>query len=155
MQWQVLSGMGRAFGGALIFALPMIMTMEFWSLGFYISQYKLALLLAVTVPLLTVASWVSGFERNRAWGDSLVDAFVALTIGAAMSASTLFLFGVIAADMPASEILGKVAIQSFPAGLGAVLARSQLGQQSTKTTIAEAATWPPWQRWSWGRCFWA
>jgi hypothetical protein len=29
-----LVGLGRAFGGALIFSLPMLMTMEMWWLGF-------------------------------------------------------------------------------------------------------------------------
>src|SRR5690606_14614623 len=38
--WQ---DMARAFGGALIFAFPLLMTMEMWWLGLYLARYKLAL----------------------------------------------------------------------------------------------------------------
>jgi putative integral membrane protein (TIGR02587 family) len=132
MERQSLIGIARAFAGALIFALPMIMTMELWWLGSYIEPYKLALLLALSVPLLTVASWIAGFEPNRSWADSVVDAFVAIGIAAVMSATILLLFHVISNEMAAHEVVGRVVLQTFPAGLGAVLARSQLGQSSTR-----------------------
>ena len=133
MEQRTLIGMGRAFAGALIFALPMLMTMEFWQLGFYVAPYKLALLLILMLPLLTGVSWIVGFEPNRSWVDSLVDACVAIAIGAAMSALLLSIFGIISTAMPMSEVVGKVALQTFAAGLGAALARSQLGQGPTQT----------------------
>jgi hypothetical protein len=45
-------GAARAFAGALIFSLPMLMTMEMWWLGFYMDLLRLALLLIVLLPLL-------------------------------------------------------------------------------------------------------
>ncbi|HUU67622.1 MAG TPA: DUF2391 family protein, partial [Methyloceanibacter sp.] len=61
MDQRVVKGFGRALAGALIFALPMLMTMELWSIGFYIHPLKLALLLVLTVPLLIGLSWLRGF----------------------------------------------------------------------------------------------
>ena len=44
--------LGRAFGGAIIFAFPLLMTMEMWWLGFYLDRLRLALFLAINFPLL-------------------------------------------------------------------------------------------------------
>ena len=32
--WAYIRDLGRAFGGALLFSLPLLMTMEMWALGF-------------------------------------------------------------------------------------------------------------------------
>src|SRR3546814_2175933 len=45
-------GIARAFAGALIFALPMLMTMELWHLGFYMDRYRPVLLMIVAFPML-------------------------------------------------------------------------------------------------------
>ena len=132
MRAEALIGVSRAFAGALIFALPMLMTMELWWLGSYIAQYKLALLLVITIPLLTGVSWISGFEPNRVLADAVIDAFVAIAVGAVMSVTILYLFRIITVETPTIEVIGKVSVQTFPAGLGAALARSQLGQGSAK-----------------------
>lgn len=125
-----LTGIGRAFGGALIFGLPMLMTMELWRLGFAMDRLRLALLMALSVPLLVGVSHRIGFERGFGWRDDLRDAFLALGIGIVGGAAVLFAFGVIEAGMPADEIFGKVAIQAVPAALGALLGRSQFGGPS-------------------------
>jgi uncharacterized membrane protein len=44
--------LSRAFGGALLFSLPILMTQETWYLGFYMSRERLALFLLVGFPLL-------------------------------------------------------------------------------------------------------
>ena len=49
-----LVGIGRGAAGALIFGIPMLMTMELWYLGFYMERYRLLLLLLVKIPLLVV-----------------------------------------------------------------------------------------------------
>lgn len=122
-----LAGIGRAFGGALIFGMPMLMTMELWRLGFAMDRLRLALLLALSVPLLVGVSHRIGFEPSFEWRDDLRDAFLALGIGLAGGALVLVVFGVLRAGMPADEIAGKVAIQAVPAALGALLGRSQFG----------------------------
>jgi putative integral membrane protein (TIGR02587 family) len=123
----IARGLSRAAGGALIFSLPMMMTMELWWLGFYLDRFRLALLLVVTLPLLVFLSRYSGFERTRHPRDDVRDAFIAYGIGILTSAAILAVFGLLKTGMPWDEIVGKVAIQSVPASIGALLGRSQLG----------------------------
>ncbi|WP_269207219.1 DUF2391 family protein [Rhizobium laguerreae] len=47
------SGIARGIAGALLFALPMFMTMERWELGFHMDRSRLFLLLIVNIPLLS------------------------------------------------------------------------------------------------------
>ena len=55
----------RAFGGAVLFAFPLLMTMEMWQLGFSMSRVRLALFIAVTLPVLFGLSYYSGFEKTQ------------------------------------------------------------------------------------------
>lgn len=134
------ANMGRAAAGALIFSLPMLMTMEMWWIGFYVDEIRLAVLMAVTVPLLVALSYYVGFEDTFRLSDDLRDAFLALAVGAATSAVILWLFGIITPDMPLREVVGKVALQSVPASIGAMLARSQMGGENNgdKASVAES-----------------
>ena len=135
-----LAGIGRAFGGALIFGLPMLMTMELWEFGFTMDRGRLALLLALSVPLFVGVAHRIGFERSFGWREDLRDTFLAYGIGLAASAIVLAAFGVLKAGMPADELIGKVAVQSVPAGLGALLARSQFGSMHADRGDSEALT---------------
>ena len=126
---RTLTALGRAFVGALIFALPMLMTMEMWAIGSYVDPFKLMLLLVVSIPLLTGLSHIVGFEATSSWGDDLVDAFVAICIAAIMAAVILFVLGVVSLSTPPGEVVGKIVLQTFPGSFGAVLARGQLGER--------------------------
>lgn len=122
-------GLARAFGGALLFAFPLLMTMEMWQFGFYMEPTRLALFLALGVPLLFGLSYYGGFRDTTRWPDDLIDAFSAYAVGFIASAALLVLFGVIKPEMPPSEIVGKIAVQALPAAMGAVLARRQFSAQ--------------------------
>lgn len=125
-------GLARAFGGALIFSLPILMTMEMWWLGFSISNFKLALLLLLTIPLLVGLSHYMGFEDTFGLMDDALDALVALAVGFVAGAITLSLFSVIESGMSAHEIIGKISIQAVPGSIGAMFAQSQLGGDPKK-----------------------
>ncbi|MGK9051218.1 TIGR02587 family membrane protein [Neorhizobium petrolearium] len=125
-----LIGIGRGAAGAMLFGMPMLMTMELWQLGFYIERYRLFLLLVANIPLLVVLADRIGFERTSTWREAFRDAMIAYGLGIVMSAAVLVLLGDIKPDMPLSEMLGKIAIQSVPASIGALLGRSQLGGQA-------------------------
>ncbi len=122
-----LIGLARGAAGALIFGIPMLMTMELWQLGFYIERYRLLLLLLLNIPLLVLLSHRIGFEETFTWREAVRDAAIAYGIALVMSALVLLLLGNINGGMPPSEILGKIAIQGVPASIGALLGRSQLG----------------------------
>ncbi len=119
-------GLARAFGGAIIFGLPLLMTMEMWSLGFYSHPSRLLIFLAVNFLILVGLSRFGGFERTMSVREDVFDAVAAYGVGIVASAATLSLFGVLAPGMPLDELVGKVAVQSVPGSFGAMLARKQL-----------------------------
>jgi len=122
---QFATGLARAFGGAVLFAFPLLMTMEMWQLGFSMSRLRLAIFIALTLPLLFGLSYYSGFEKTASRGEDAEDAFVAFGVGFVASALLLALFGMITPDMPLGEIMGKIGIQTVPASIGAIVASKQ------------------------------
>ncbi len=126
-----LTGLARGFAGALIFGIPMLMTMELWHLGFYIERYRLLLLFLLNIPLLILLAQRIGFEATSTWREAARDAMIAYGIALVMSALVLLLLGIIKGAMSMDEVFGKIAIQGVPASIGALLGRSQLGGQSS------------------------
>jgi putative integral membrane protein (TIGR02587 family) len=124
---QFATGLARGAAGALLFGIPMLMTMELWELGFYIERHRLFSLLALNIPLLVMLARIVGFERTTTWRQALRDAMIAYALAILMSAAILGLLGDIKPDMSSSELIGKIAIQAVPASIGAILGRSQLG----------------------------
>jgi putative integral membrane protein (TIGR02587 family) len=132
---------GRAAGGALLFSLPMLMTMELWQLGFYLGPARLLALLVSALPLLVFLSRYIGFERTRGWRDDVLDALIALGTAAVVCLTLLLLFGTITLDTPADEWVGKTAIQMVPAAIGALLAKSQFGASAVEDGAAAEETY--------------
>lgn len=122
-----VTGLGRGVAGALLLALPMLMTMEMWYLGFYMARERLLLLLLLNIPLLVLLAHRIGFEETFTWREAIRDAIIAYGIGIVTSLVILASLGLLRGEMPASELVGKVALQSVPASIGAMLGRSQLG----------------------------
>jgi putative integral membrane protein (TIGR02587 family) len=131
-------GLARASGGAIIFSLPLLMTMEMWELGFYMDRVRLALLLALAVPLLTALSFFSGFEETTSLTQDAIDAFVALAVGFISTAIVLLITGILTPDMPVREIVSKVSLQAVPAAIGAMLAESQFGSNGERPEARNA-----------------
>jgi putative integral membrane protein (TIGR02587 family) len=120
-------GLGRAFAGAIIFSLPLLMTMEMWWLGFYLDRFKLLLFVVTNLAVILGLSRIAGFEPTSSWTEDLIDTFAAYAIAVIASAVVLLLFGIVTPDMPLREIVGTVAIQTVPASFGAMIANKQLG----------------------------
>jgi putative integral membrane protein (TIGR02587 family) len=120
-------GLARAFGGAVLFSIPLLMTMEMWWLGFYLDRVKLLLFMVLMIPVVVALDYFSGFEATSSWREDLMDGMIAYGVGLVASLVILLLFGIVNLEQPLREVVGKVAIQSVPASFGAVLANSQLG----------------------------
>ncbi len=118
--------LARGTAGAVLFAFPLLMTMEMWSLGFSISRDRLLIFIIIGLALLCGLSHYAGFRHTDRLRDTIMDAGTAFAIGIVVGATLLTLFGVLDKDMPIEEILGKVAIQAIPGGIGAILANKQL-----------------------------
>jgi len=121
-------GLGRAFGGALIFSLPVLMTMEMWDMGFAMERWRMVVLMLASVPLLMFLSHYSGFEDTWDWREDARDVAIAYAVGMLTSAAVLGLIGVLHTDMGFSEFVGKIVVQTIPGALGALLGRSQFGK---------------------------
>ena len=132
-------GLARAFAGAILFSLPMLMTMEMWSLGFIIPPARLGLLLLLMLPLLVALSWFCGFEETEGLAAAAEDALVAVAVACSASALVLALFGQLDAGTGLGEAVGKVALQAVPGSVGALLAQSQLGRQEEERRKRRAA----------------
>lgn len=120
--------LARAFGGALLFSLPLIMTRDMWKLGATLDPLRLAQFLLVAFPVLVLLSHYLGFEATLDLREDILDVFVAYGVAVVNAALLLWLIAVIEPDTPLREIVGLVAIQAVPGAIGALLAQSQFGQ---------------------------
>ncbi|HSJ15738.1 MAG TPA: TIGR02587 family membrane protein [Longimicrobiales bacterium] len=122
---EFLIGLSRAFGGAVFFSLPLLMTMEMWQFGFYLDRVRIGLLLVLILPLLIVLARFSGFMLTSSWLEDVVDGVIALGVGVAAAATIMLTLDLLGPGMSLREITGKIALQAVPGSFGAVLANSQ------------------------------
>jgi uncharacterized membrane protein len=80
-------GLMRAFGGAIIFAFPLLMTMEMWQLGFAMDRLRLLVFLVLNFGVLVGLSYFVGFEKALGFWDILMDALAAYGVGVIASAA--------------------------------------------------------------------
>jgi putative integral membrane protein (TIGR02587 family) len=117
------------FGGALLFSIPLLMTMEMWWLGFYTDRFRLALFLLMSVFMILGLSYFEGGEAT--FKIEALDAFTAIAVGHIVCTVMLLLFGIIKTGMSADELVGKIALHAVPCSIGAILARRQLAKEET------------------------
>ena len=118
--------LGRAFAGALIFNIPLLMTMEMWEQGVVMDRWRLLAFVVAGLPLLYGLAYYAGFSKRRGFRNDVLDTAVALAVGFVTALGLLTLFGVVTPDAAPREILGMTALQAIPGAMGALLARRQL-----------------------------
>lgn len=124
---QFLVDLARAYGGAILFSFPILMTMEMWWLGFSIESWRLLIFTLLTVPLLIGLSYYDGFEDTFSGKDDVRETFIAYFVGFTSSGVMLYIFGVLSHDHSFEEVAGKISVQAVTASLGAMFAQSLLG----------------------------
>lgn len=122
-----LVDLARAYGGAILFSFPILMTMEMWWLGFAIDSWRLLIFTILVIPLLIGLSHYDGFEDTFSGLDDVRETFIAYFVGFTSSAVMLYLFGVLGHDHSFDEVAGKISVQSVTASIGAMFAQSLLG----------------------------
>jgi len=140
--WHTAIALARAFGGAVLFAFPLLMTMEMWQLGATMDRARLVIFIAATLPLLLGLSYYSGFERTESLAEDAQDAFIAFGVGFIASALMLLLFGMIGPHMSIGEIVGTIGIQTVPASIGAIVASKQFHASDGDDEAESRATYP-------------
>ena len=136
------TALGRAVVGAVFFAFPLLMTMEMWALGFHMDRTRLLVFLMVGLAVVFGLAFYAGFRAARGLINDLTDTSAAIAIGCAVSVILLAIFGVYSLDEPLGASVGKTALQTIPAAMGAVLARHQLtGADANEASAAPGSTY--------------
>ena len=125
-------GLGRAFAGAVIFGLPLLMTMEMWSLGHALPPLMLLQFSLANLAMLFGLSKVAGFEESHRSLDDILDALAAYAVGVLVSIAGLVLIGVIGSGTNPVEAVGKIAIQAVPASFGAMIGARIMGNDEVE-----------------------
>ena len=136
-----VADLGRAFAGALVFNIPLLMTMEMWEQGVVMGRWRLLAFILCGLPLLYGLSYYAGFSKRRGLVNDTLDTAVALAVGFITASCLLILFGVVEWDAPPREALGMVALQAVPGAMGALLARRQLSGDGGGDTDEDQASY--------------
>ena len=123
----VAKGVGRAAAGALLFALPIFMTMEVWRLALAMPNTRIALLIIVTVAAAVALSYYYGIRQDSGWREASFDAGIALLVGFAVAGLILWLLSIVGPGLSWRNALSIIALEALPATIGASFARGQLG----------------------------
>lgn len=133
--------LARAFAGALVFNIPLLMTMEMWEQGVAMERWRLLTFILAGLPLLYGLAYYAGFSKRRGFRNDILDTAVALAVGFVTASVLLILFGVVQWNAPPHEAVGMVALQAVPGAMGALLARRQLSGDGGGDTDEDAASY--------------
>ena len=141
--WQdTARAFARGVAGGLLVAMPLLMTMEMWWLGFAMPAPKLLLFLGVNFGVLYILEYYSGFHRyhevNRF--EEARDAVISYGIGFAVAAVVLYVLRVLRPDASLQAAVGKIALQAIPISMGVSVAVAQLGSQSPEASQRKEET---------------
>lgn len=131
---EIGKGLGRAFGGALLVALPVLMTVEMWRAGVMIPRSRLVLLVVLTMALVVGLSHHYGFLRGESVGavGVMFEGATAFVVGLGAAAVVLTVGSVAKPLVSWEDALSMITIESLPAAVGASFARTQLGEGTQK-----------------------
>lgn len=124
---QEIQELSRGVVGALFVSLPLLYTMEMWQIGATLPDW--ALLGWVALGLLLTCGYVAfaGFRGDPSRTSLLFDAVTALGIGLVVSLTTLLLIGRYDLGDSPRIIAHMALLEMVPTGMGAAVARNQLG----------------------------
>lgn len=128
----------RAFAGAFLFGIPLVMTMEMWWIGTFLEPTKLLAFLGFAFVANLALVHVSGFrEEGRTLWSDLEEALEAVAVGGLGSAVVLVVLGRIGPGQSLDASLGMIVIQTIPLSIGASVANIVLrGGDQTDGAIA-------------------
>jgi putative integral membrane protein (TIGR02587 family) len=133
----------RGLMGGMLLGVPVLMTMEVWSEGFFVPSWRLVLLYALNYGVLFVLQHFSGLHHRKTVAGQARAALVALGIGIVASAITLLALGVLTRELVLRDLVGKLLLESIPVSIGASVAMSEFGEEHevAKKRQQEAGYW--------------
>lgn len=124
---KVATSYARGAMGGLLIGVPVFLTMEIWWGGFVVPPWRLLLLLVVMMGVVLILQRYSGTTHRKGLRAEARAAVVTLGIGIVISAIALAALGVLHGSVTATDVAGKLLLQSVPVSIGASVAMSEFG----------------------------
>jgi putative integral membrane protein (TIGR02587 family) len=124
---QSLREYGRGVTGGLIFALPLLFTMEVWWASFILSSGRLWFYVLASFAVLVIYNRFTGLRSSANWWECAIDSVEELGIGIVVSAALLWTFGRLDESQSALESLCKIILEGMTVALGVSVGTAQLG----------------------------
>lgn len=124
----------RGASGSFLFGIPLLYTVELWSIGSSAKPSLLLVVLGTTFVVVLLLTQTEGFRRTLSLQplEAVMESIEALSLGLVCAAIALILLRRITLDTPLSEALGKLVFEGVPFSLGVALARSILSRNQTR-----------------------
>ncbi|MGF1499464.1 MAG: TIGR02587 family membrane protein [Elainellaceae cyanobacterium] len=121
----------RGASGGFLFGIPLLYTVEVWSIGSSTQSIRLLAVLGTTFIVVLLLTEVQGFRRTLALRplEAVMESVEALSLGVVCAAIALVLLRRITLATPLSETLGKLIFEAVPFAIGVALARSTLSRE--------------------------
>ena len=118
-------------GGAFLFGMPFLYTMEIWWRGNTAGPPRMLCALALTFIALVALERAATTPSKRSvpWLRTLIEAVEALATGLVAAAIGLFLIGFLKVDAGLHAIIGRLCLEGLPFSLGVGLADFMLGEK--------------------------
>lgn len=129
-----LDDFAHGAAGGFLFGVPLLYTMEMWSIGLTVSMGQALLIVGLAI-LLSVGFVVGiGFRSDAPLDASgiISEAIDAIGISLVVAVVTLMVLGRITPDMALDSVAGRIAVQLLPVSLGVAVANHILPRQGTR-----------------------
>jgi putative integral membrane protein (TIGR02587 family) len=135
----------RAIGGGFIFAIPLLYTMELWTIGATAELWKLLLFLGIAflISLGLAHSREGGFKEDTDTFATIEQAVDGVAVGIVSAAVVLLVLNRIQLGDPLPAITGKVIVQAVPLSIGAAVAGTIFGHRGERNREGNSDEEPP------------
>jgi putative integral membrane protein (TIGR02587 family) len=143
--WQrELQDILRGAAGGFLFGIPLLYTVEVWSIGSATQPSRLLIALGVTFIVVLLLTQTEGFRQTMQLQpiEAVMESVEALGIGIVCAAIALVLLRRITLGTPLSETLGKLVFEGVPFSLGVALARSTLSRDRVRNRTRRTRSLP-------------
>lgn len=125
----------RAIGGGFIFAIPLLYTMEMWTIGATAELWKLLLFLAIAflISLGLAHSREGGFKQDTDTFATIEQAVDGVAVGIVSAALVLLTLNRIHLGQPLASMTGKIIVQAVAISIGAAVATAIFGADGERS----------------------
>lgn len=118
---------GRGLAGGLMFAMPLLFTMEVWWAGFILHPLRILCYVVATFIVLLFYNRFAGLRKDASFAEVAIDSVEEMGLGILVSTLILWLSGRIEANMTVYEISGKILMEAMTVAIGVSVGTAQLG----------------------------